>query len=487
MLAGERAAKVLTMADTVRMKSPLLNEDRLFPVDGKTRDVARALYSGVRDLPIISPHGHTDPRWFAYDEPFGNPADLFLAPDHYIYRMLYSQGVSLDALGVPDKAGKPQTDPREAWRTFARHFHLFRGTPSRMWLDHVFANVFGLTERLSEKTADHYYDVIDAALKSDAFRPRALFDRFNIELLATTECPTDTLDHHKEIQSSGWGGRVISAYRPDAVIDADHERFQSALDEFSGITGEDTRSWTGYLSAHRKRREDFKAVGTTSSDHGHPTAFTADLSPADAEALFEKVVAGKGTSADHELFRGQMLTEMARMSLDDGLVLQIHPGACRNHNRLLFESHGRDKGADIPSQTEYVRALKPLLNAYGNDPRLTIIVFTLDETSYSRELAPLAGHYPTLRLGPAWWFHDSPEGMRRFREQTTETAGFYNTVGFNDDTRAFLSIPARHDVARRVDCGFLARLVVEHRMDEDEAHEVARALAYDLAKAAYKV
>ena len=475
------------MPDTLQTGSKLIHEDRLFPAEDGQRAIARRLYREIRDLPIISPHGHTDPTWFAYDAPFGNPAELFLAPDHYIYRMLYSQGVSLDALGVPGKAGKPGTDPREAWRTFAENYYLFRGTPSRMWLDYVFSNVFGLAEPLNAATSDAYYDTINDALQSDAYRPRALFDRFNIELLATTECPTDTLDHHKAIQSSGWGGRVISAYRPDAVVDADHERFQTALDEFAEITGENTRDWQGYLAAHRKRREDFKAIGTTSSDHGHPTAFTADLDPAEAEALFDKVVAGKGTAEDHELFRGQMLTEMARMSLDDGLVLQIHPGSFRNHNRPLFDSHGRDKGADIPMQTDYVRALQPLLNAHGNDPRLTIIVFTLDETSYSRELAPLAGHYPALRLGPAWWFHDSPEGMRRFREQTTETAGFYNTVGFNDDTRAFLSIPARHDVARRVDCAFLARLVAEHRLPEDEAHEVARALAYDLAKAAYKL
>ncbi|MEQ9317464.1 MAG: glucuronate isomerase [Henriciella sp.] len=475
------------MPDTMKTSSGLVHEDRLFPSDAVQRDIARRLYREVRDLPIISPHGHTDPRWFAYNEPFGNPAELLLAPDHYIYRMLYSQGISLDAVGVPSKAGQPATDPREAWRTFAQNYHLFRGTPSRMWLDHVFDTVFGMTVPLSAETADDYYDVIDAALQSGAYRPRALFDRFNIELLATTECPTDSLKHHETIQSSGWNGRVISAYRPDAVVDADHERFQTALDEFADITGENTRSWKGYLCAHAKRREDFKAIGTTSSDHGHPTAFTADLSAADAEALFDKVVAGKGTAQDHELFRGQMLTEMARMSLDDGLVLQIHPGSCRNHNGPLFHSHGRDKGADIPMQTDYVHALRPLLNAFGNDPHLSIIVFTLDETSYSRELAPLAGHYPALKLGPAWWFHDSPEGMRRFREQTTETAGFYNTVGFNDDTRAFLSIPARHDVARRVDCSFLARLVSEHRMHEDEAHELARALAYDLAKAAYKL
>lgn len=465
-----------------------LSEDRLFSSDPVQRGIARELYAEVSGLPIISPHGHTDPSWFSGNENFGNPTELFLAPDHYIYRMLYSQGHNLDSLGVPSKAGVPEHDPREAWRLFASNYHLFHGTPSRMWLDHVFANVFGMEARLSASTADSYYDTIDEALKSDAYKPRALFERFNIEVIATTEGPTDSLEHHEAILASGWtGGRVISAYRPDAVIDPEHEQFKGAMIAFGEITGEDVLSWKGYLNAHRKRREDFIRIGTTSSDHGHITARTADLSDADAEHLFLKIVSDDFTPEDAELFRAQMLTEMARMSLDDGLVLQIHPGAFRNHNQALFESHGRDKGADVPSQTEYVQALKPLLNKFGNDPRLSIIVFTLDETSYSRELAPLAGHYPAMKLGPSWWFHDSPEGMRRFREMTTETAGFYNTVGFNDDTRAFLSIPARHDVARRVDCAFLARLVDEHRMELDEAHELIVDLSYNLAKAAYKL
>ena len=465
-----------------------LNPDRLFSSDSVQRDIARELYAEVKALPIISPHGHTDPSWFADNKNFGNPTELFLAPDHYIYRMLYSQGHDLDDLGVPSKAGVPNHDPREAWRLFASNYHLFRGTPSRMWLDHVFSEVFGIEDRLNASTADLYYDKIDEALKSDGYKPRALFERFNIEVIATTEGPTDSLAHHEAILASGWtGGRVVSAYRPDAVIDAEHEQFKGAMIQFGEMTGEDVFTWQGYLKAHRQRREDFIRIGTTSSDHGHITARTADLSDADAEKLFEKIVSDDFTAEDAELFRAQMLTEMARMSLDDGLVLQIHPGAFRNHNRALFESHGRDKGADVPSQTEYVKALKPLLNKFGNDPRLSIIVFTLDETSYSRELAPLAGHYPAMKLGPSWWFHDSPEGMRRFREMTTETAGFYNTVGFNDDTRAFLSIPARHDVARRVDCAFLARLVAEHRMELDEAHELAVDLSYNLAKTAYKL
>lgn len=470
------------------MSIPLtLHEDRLFPAEPSARSVARELYGEVKGLPILSPHGHTDPAWFATNAAFGNAAELLLQPDHYLYRMLYSQGVSLEALGIPAHGRPSDADPREAWRLFAQKQHLFRGTPSAMWLDHVFSEVFGFTQRLSAETADAYFDTIGAALATDEFRPRALFERFNIELLATTEGPQEDLVHHQAIRDSGWTGRVVTAYRPDPVIDAEHEQFAGALEAFAGLTGQDVHSWRGYLEAHRIRRAAFAEMGATSTDHGHPTAATADLSPAEAEALFNTIVAGRASPAEAELFRAQMLTEMAAMSLDDGLVMQIHPGSFRNHNRLLFEGYGRDKGADIPIATDYVRALKPLLDRFGNDARLSVIVFTLDETAYSRELAPLAGHYPCLKLGPAWWFHDSPEGMRRFREQTTETAGFYNTVGFNDDTRAFLSIPARHDVARRVDCAFLARLVTEHRLGLDEARDVAVDLAYNLPKRAYKL
>ncbi len=465
-----------------------LHPDRLFPADPDTRAVARRLYAEIKDLPIVSPHGHTDPSWFAQNEPWKNPAQLLITPDHYVFRMLYSQGVALEDLGVPRADGGPvETDPRTIWRRFAERYHLFRGTPSRIWHDWVYAEVFGLDVRLSAETADHYYDVIDGALKTDAFRPRALFERYNIEVIATTESPLDDLRDHRTIRDSGWSGKVITAYRPDPVMDPDFEGFHANLARFGELTGEDVSTWTGYLAAHRKRRAFFAEHGATSTDHGHPTAFTADLSQAEAAALYQRVAAGTVSPADAELFRGQMLTEMARMSLDDGLVMQIHPGSFRNHNGTVFARFGRDKGADIPRRTEYVSALKPLLDAVGSEPGLTIILFTLDETAYSRELAPLAGHYPALRLGPPWWFHDSPEGMRRFREQITETAGFYNTVGFNDDTRAFLSIPARHDVARRIDTGFLARLVVEHRIEEDEAHQLSRALTYDLVKAAYRL
>jgi glucuronate isomerase len=466
------------------MSAMLIDEDRLFPAETSARKVARALYAHVHSLPIVSPHGHTQAGWFAANGPFPDPATLFVQPDHYVFRMLYSQGVSMDDLEIGQPVVK---NPRKVWHIFAKHYYLFRGTPTRMWLDYAFQEQFGLHERLSEKTADLYYDTISARLSTPEFLPRALFERFNIEVMATTDSPLDSLENHKAIRESGWKGRIIPAFRPDSVVDPDFPGFQSLVAKLGEQNNEDSSTWTGYLNALAKARARFRAQGCTSTDHGHPSAQTADLSPAEAEYLFAKVVSGEADAAQKELFRAQMLTEMARMSVEDGLVMQIHPGSVRNHNPFILERYGRDMGADIPRATNYVDALRPLLARYGNEKNLTLILFTLDETTFSRELAPLAGHYPCLRLGPPWWFHDSPEGMMRFREQATETAGFYNTVGFNDDTRAFLSIPARHDMARRIDCAFLGRLVAEHRLDENEAFEVAHDLAYGLVKKAYRL
>jgi glucuronate isomerase len=465
-----------------------LHPDRLFPREQETRAVARELYAAVAGLPILSPHGHTDPQWFADDAPFPDPARLFIVPDHYVHRMLYSQGVRLEELGVPRVDGGPvETDPRAIWRRFAARFHLFRGTPSWLWLNHAFTEVFGVAERLNADTADKVFDHIAACLEKPEFRPRALFERFNIEALTTTESPLDDLRHHRKLKESGWRGRVLTAFRPDPVVDPAFPRFAENLAELGRIAGRDVSTFAGYLAALADRRAYFKTVGCTSTDHGHPSARTADLSAEDAAALYARVRSGAASVADAETFRAQMLTEMAKMSLIDGLVMQIHPGSVRDHNPAIFKAFGRDKGCDIPSPTDYVFALKPLLERFGNERDLTIILFTLDETAYSRELAPLAGHYPALKLGPAWWFYDSPEGIRRYRESVTETAGFYNTVGFNDDTRAFLSIPARHDMSRRLDCGYLAGLVAEHRLEKDEAFEVAHDLAYGLAKSAYKL
>ena len=462
----------------------LIHEDRLFPAETAVRKIAKALYAQVRNLPIISPHGHTQAGWFAKNEPFPNPAKLFVQPDHYVYRMLYSQGISLEDLEIGVAEMK---NPRKVWGIFASHYYLFRGTPSRMWLDFVFQEVFGLEQRFSAKTADLFYDTIAEKLKKPEFLPRALFERFNIEVLTTTDSPLDSLDDIKAIRESGWKARIAPAFRPDPVVDPEFAGFSQSILKLGEQNGEDSSTWSGYLNALRKARLRFKSLGCTSTDHGHLTAETADLPLAEAADLFNKVFTGNADKRQQVLFQAQMLTEMAQMSLEDGLVMQIHPGSTRNHNRKVYEKYGRDVGCDIPRPTNYVDALRPLLNRFGNESKLTLILFTLDESTYSRELAPLAGHYPCLRLGPSWWFHDSPEGMMRFREQVTETAGFYNTVGFNDDTRAFLSIPARHDVARRIDCAFLARLVAEHRLDEDEAFEVAYELTYGLVKKAYKL
>ncbi len=463
----------------------LLHEDRLFPADATTRAIARRLYATVRGLPIVSPHGHTDAGWFVRNEPFPDPASLLIQPDHYVYRMLYSQGgVGLDELGV-GRAG-PVENPRAVWRLFAERYHLFRGTPTRLWLDHAFETLFGFEERLSAANADAYYDTMAARLRTPEFRPRALYERFGIEVLATTDSALDGLEQHRTLRAEGWG-RVLPTFRPDACVDPEFPGFRENIAALGAKYGEDTATWAGYGRALRAARSFFKETGATATDHGHPTPRTAALSTAEAGALFRRVLAPEVSAGDAELFRAQMLTEMAGMSLEDGLVMQIHPGAVRNHNAVLYGRFGRDIGADIPAATEYTRALKPLLDRFGNEPGLTVILFTLDEATYSRELAPLAGHYPCLRLGPPWWFHDSPEGMLRFREQATETAGFGNTVGFNDDTRAFLSIPARHDTARRVDCAFLARLVAEHRLDEDEAVELAYELTNGLARRAYRL
>ena len=465
-----------------------LHPDRLFSSDARQRDIARELYASVRHLPIISPHGHTDPNWFADDAPFPDASELLIKPDHYLLRMLYSKGISLRALGLaPGDGGPREEDPARVWQIFADHYHLFRGTPTRLWMDHVLGEVFGIEQRLDSDSAPEIYAHINGQLATPAFRPRALFERFNIEVIATTESPLDTLDAHRRLRHDPWPGRVITAYRPDPVVDPEYENFAENVERFAELSGEGCGSYAGYLDAHRERRQYFKAMGATSTDHGHPSARCADLSPAVCERLYQGALQGELTSEEADQFRAQLLTEMALMSLDDGLVMQIHPGVHRNHNQALFAGFGRDKGADIPLTGEFVQGLKPLLDRVGNEPDFTLILFTLDETTYARELAPLAGHYPALLLGPPWWFHDSPEGMLRYRQQVTETAGFYNTAGFNDDTRAFLSIPARHDVARRMDCRFLAQLVAEHRVERDEAFELAEDLTCNLARRAYRL
>ncbi|VAW12292.1 Uronate isomerase [hydrothermal vent metagenome] len=465
-----------------------LHPDRMFCSDPEQRRIARALFERVENLPVISPHGHCEPSWFAQDTPFPDPAELLIVPDHYVTRMLYSQGIGLERLGVWRADGtRPDIDPRDIWQVFADHWHLFLGTPTRVWLEHVFADVCELDEALCSGNAGAIYDHIEAKLRTPEFTPRALYKRFNIEALSTTDFATGSLAHHQALAAGDWPARIVPTFRPDDVTDPGNPEFAANIARLGEITGEDTATYAGYLKALAARRAAFKALGATATDHGVETARTADLSPANASSLYDAALKGSATLEEADDFRAQMLTEMARMSLDDGLVMQLHVGAVRNHNAALYKTYGPNIGADIPRATDYVNALRPLLDVAGNAPGFRLILFTLDEATYSRELAPLAGHYPSVVLGPPWWFHDSPEAMLRFRCTTTETAGVFNTAGFNDDTRAFLSLGARHDLARRIDCRYLAQLVAEHRLELDDAHMLAGEMAYGLAKRAYNL
>ena len=465
-----------------------LDPDRLFASDPVQRRIARELYESLDGVPIISPHGHCDPAWFATDAAFPNPAELLIVPDHYVFRMLYSRGVDLDALGIPRRDGsRADVDPRAVWQLFADHWHLFLATPTRLWLEHVFAEVLGLGEPLSPDNAGDIYDAIDAELRTPAFRPRALFERFNIEVLATTDAATDDLEHHRALRDDPWPGRIVPTFRPDQVLDPASPGFAEAVERLGTLTGESIATFAGYLEALRARRAFFHSLGATATDHAAETPRTLDLAPLDAERLYQGALRGTLTPEAADDFRAHMLTEMARMSLDDGLVMQLHAGSVRNHDAALYARYGANVGGDIPHAVDFVSGLKPLLDAVGDGLRFTLILFTLDESTNARELAPLAGVYPSLLLGPPWWFHDSPEGMLRYRRRVTETAGFFNTAGFNDDTRAFLSIPARHDVARRMDCRYLAELVADGRLTMADARMLAHECAYGLAKRAYRL
>jgi glucuronate isomerase len=467
-----------------------LHEDRYFDPDPTVRRHAHALYDETRALPILSPHGHVDPAILASNDAFQDPASLIITPDHYILRMLYSQGVPLESLGVAPIDGKPpsaESDPRKIWQTFADHWRLFRGTPTRAWLEYELREVFGIQRDLDSASAPHVYDAIVERLQSPEFRPRALFKRFNIEVLATTDAASDTLEHHKTLRTVDLGGRVIPTLRPDALFRIAAPGWSAELARFERVSGGAIGSYAELIRAVARRRADFKAMGATATDHAVVVPRTERLKEAEAERLFAKAGERVANAEDQARFEAHLLMEMARLSVDDGLVMQLHAGALRDHNELVHRRFGADRGGDIPVATEFTRNLRPLLNEYGNDTRLHLIVFTLDESTYSRELAPLAGHYPAMLLGAPWWFHDSIEGITRFRGQTTEIAGIENTAGFTDDTRAFCSIPARHDLARRVDANYLGGLVARHVIDKADASGMARALAYDLSKRAYRL
>ncbi len=468
--------------------SPLsLHPERFFDSDPAVRQAAAALYGETCNLPIISPHGHVDPWLLATNASFPEPSALLLTPDHYIFRMLYSQGVPMESLGIPTQDGShAERDPRRVWQLFAEHYHLFRGTPTGVWFDHELHELFGVRIKLEARTAGHIYDQIAERLQSPEYLPRALFDRFNIEVLATTDAASDTLEAHAQIRNSEWAGRVVPTFRPDAVLRIAHPGWRDAIVALSAACNCTIATFPDFLAALQDRRAYFARMGATATDHAVVEPYTHRLSESEAARLFARALAGEATAAEQRLFEAHMLIEMARMSTEDGLVMQLHPGSFRDHHGSVHARFGMDKGADIPVATEYTRNLHALLNEYGAHPQFTLVLFTLDESAYARELAPIAGHYPAVRLGPPWWFHDSIEGMRRFREQVTETAGVWNTTGFIDDTRAFCSIPARHDLARRMDANFLGRLVARHVIDMHDARRMAHALAYDLAKRTYR-
>lgn len=470
------------------MSEFILNEDRFFDSDPSIRSAARKLYDSVKDLPIVSPHGHVDPKIFVDNKPFPNPTELFIAPDHYVYRMLYSQGISLEDLDIPQKGGVTSgKDPRKIWQIFGENYYLFNGTPSGVWLDYEFNKVFGIKEKLNGNNAQKFYDLLTEKLQTEEFLPRNLFKQFNIEVLSTTDAATDQLEDHKKINNLEWDGRVIPCFRPDAVTNLLTPNWNEELRKLGELTSLEINKYDQFVEALKMRREYFKQMGATSADHGVASPYTHKLTKGEVDAIFSRALKGETSQKDADLFSANMLMEMAGMSCDDGLTMQIHAGSFRNHNSYVYDKFGLDKGCDIPMSTEYTNNLKELLNAYGNNKNFTVIIFTLDETNYSRELAPLAGHYPAMKLGPAWWFHDSIEGMTRYRQMVTETAGFYNTVGFNDDTRAFVSIPARHDVARRIDSNFLAGLVARHIISISEAEVILKDLTYNLVKKAYKL
>ncbi len=468
------------------MRRRQLHPDRALPAEPGTREVARRIYREVHDLPLVCMHGHTDVEVFADDKPFDDPAQLLVVPDHYVTRMLASQGIRLEELGVARRdGGASETDSRAIWRRFCENWHLFRGTPSRYWLEHELVEVLDIDLVPGADTADAIYDEISDRLARPEFLPRALLDRFNIELISTTDSAIADLAAHARLRDEGLGKRVIPTFRPDALVQVGHDGWLAQLTRLGELSGCDTSTYDGYLDALRARRQAFVAAGGLSTDHGHTTADSTPLSPQDAARVFDGARHGRVDERDATAFAGHMLHEMAAMSCEDGLVMQLHTGVLRNYDDNVHSTFGANMGFDIPVASEFTRALRPMLEDFGHDPRFRLVLFTVDETTYSRELAPIAGAYPSVWLGAPWWFLDSPDGMRRFRDLVTETAGFYNTSGFVDDTRAFLSIPARHDLARRIDAGYLARLVAEHRLGEDEAVETATDLAYRLPLTAY--
>ena len=460
----------------------------LFSPDPTIRKLATDLYESVKDLPLLSPHGHTEAQWFAENKAFSNPTDLLITPDHYILRMLISRGITLDELGVPRRDGScVETDPRKVWKIFVKNFHLFTGTPSGIWIREEVKNIFNIDLPLIEENAEKIYDLLDEKLKSDEFLPRSMYEKFNLELLSTTNGAADDLKWHKMLAKSDWKGKVVPCFRPDDVTDIGNVNWHKNIFALNLISKEDTTSYHGFVRALHKRRDDFIELGCNSTDHGVESPLTLRLSNIEAGKIYKRALKGKASHEDRALFTAHMLMIMAEMSCDDGLVMQIHPGVYRNYDQQLFVDYGTDKGADIPIKTEYTHNLNELLNTYGSHKNFKLIVYTLDETTYTRELAPLAGYFPAMHLGPSWWFNDSFQGMKRFKESVVETAGFYNLTGFVDDTRALPSIPVRHEIARRVDADFLAEMTLRGIIEVEDAYKIIKELAYGLTKRLFKI
>jgi glucuronate isomerase len=459
----------------------VLSDHRYFDPYPPKKDFAIELYYLVKNAPIISPHGHVNPALFSLpDYHFPNPSALLIQSDHYILRMLYSQGIPYDTLLSPK-------DPYKVWETFCGNFHLFRGTPSGMWISHELEMVFGITEKLSLQTSKKIYQQIEANLFTEDFTPRKLFTRFNIKVLATTDAAADPLHHHQAIRQSGWEGQIIPTFRPDELMDLQSINWLEKINELSALSGVTIHRFPDFIHALEQRREVFKTMGAKAIDVGVFSPRTNKLSALEVDRIFERALKGRATSQDGDQFTAHMLYEMARMCCEDGLVMQIHPGVFRNHNPGVYQRFGADRGFDIPVRTEFTQNLHPMLADFGNHRNFHLILFTLDESAYSRELAPLAGAYPSVKLGPPWWFLDSWNGMQRYFKRVMETAGLHNTAGFNDDTRAFLSIPARHDVWRRASADWLADVWIRGLVDESEAREMIWELAIGLSRKAYKL
>lgn len=464
-----------------------LSPDRLFPADPGVRQLARDLYAEVADLPIISPHGHVPAQWLADDIHFDDPTSLLITPDHYVNRLLHSHGVSLGDLGV-GRGPLDEAASRAAFRLLCSHWDAYRGTPVRFWLDAQLADIFGVTVRPSAETADAIYDQIAECLTKPEFSARALYARFGIEVLATTDDPCDDLSFHAALRDDPtWTSRVVPTFRPDRYLEPLGPTWLDDVERLGEVTGLETSEYDGFLAALAERRRYFVAHGAVSADHSHADARTDVLSGREADRLFTLARKQEATEAEATALRRHLVSEMGRMSCDDGLVMTLHPAVRRSHHGPTAQRYGADVGSDIPLQVEFTDALRPLLERYGTHPNFHLVIFTLDETTFSREIAPLAGFYPSVYAGAPWWFLDAPDAIRRYRAAVTETVGFGKTSGFIDDTRAFCSIPARHDMSRRLDAGYVAQLVAEHRLELDEAHEVMTELVVDNPRKVFKL